>query len=221
MATEYQERAARVSEAWTALPFYALIRTAILGIMWPYFRVKTTGRKNIPKDGPTILAPVHRSNLDGLFMAPLMRRRMRALAKESLFKSRPLAWALASLGGFPVRRGAADRESIRIARNLLSEGNIVLVFPEGTRHEGSQIAELFDGTAYLAAKTGSIVVPVGISGTEEALPSGAKFPRPKKVQVVVGEAIRPPESKAKRSELAAWTNQLSIALQKAQNQALG
>jgi len=220
MATEYQERAARVSEAWTALPFYALIRTAILGIMWPYFRVKTTGRKNIPKDGPTILAPVHRSNLDGLFMAPLMRRRMRALAKESLFKSRPLAWVLASLGGFPVRRGAADRESIRIARNLLSEGNIVLVFPEGTRHEGSQIAELFDGTAYLAAKTGSIVVPVGISGTEEALPSGAKFPRPKKVQVVVGEAIKPPELKAKRSELAAWTNQLSMALQKAQNQAL-
>ena len=220
MATEYQERATRVSAAWTALPFYALIRTAILGIMWPYFRVKTTGRKNIPKDGPTILAPVHRSNLDGLFMAPLMRRRMRALAKESLFKSRPLAWVLASLGGFPVRRGAADRESIRIARNLLSEGNIVLVFPEGTRHEGSQIAELFDGTAYLAAKTGSIVVPVGISGTEEALPSGAKFPRPKKVQVVVGEAIQPPGLKAKRSELAAWTNQLSMALQKAQNQAL-
>jgi len=61
---------------------------------------------------------------------------------------------------------------------------------------------------------------VGISGTEEALPSGAKFPRPKKVQVVVGEAIKPPKLKAKRSELAAWTNQLSMALQKAQNQAL-
>ena len=94
MVSEYQERATRVSEAWTALPFYTLIRTAILGIMWPYFRVKTTGRKNIPKDGPTILAPVHRSNLDGLLMAPLTRRRLRALAKESLFKSPPLALSL-------------------------------------------------------------------------------------------------------------------------------
>ena len=221
MATEYQERATRVSEAWTALPFYTLIRTAILGIMWPYFRVKTTGRKNIPKDGPTILAPVHRSNLDGLLMAPLTRRRLRALAKESLFKSPPLAWALASLGGFPVRRGAADRESMRIAQNLLLEGNLVLLFPEGTRHEGSQIAELFDGTAYLASKTGSTVVPVGIGGTEESLPSGAKFPRPKKVRVVVGKAIHPPEPKAKRSQLTAWTNQLSIELQEVQNQALG
>jgi 1-acyl-sn-glycerol-3-phosphate acyltransferase len=60
---------------------------------------------------------------------------------------------------------------MRIAQNLLLEGNLVLLFPEGTRHEGSQIAELFDGTAYLASKTGSTVVPVGIGGTEESLPS--------------------------------------------------
>ena len=221
MTTDYQERAARVNAAWTALPFYLLIRTAILGIMWPYFRVKTTGRKNIPKEGPTILAPVHRSNLDGLLMAPLMRRRLRALAKESLFKSRPLAWVLASLGGFPVRRGAAARESVRIARALLSEGNLVLVFPEGTRHEGPEIAELFDGTAYLASKTGSRVVPVGIGGTGDSLPSGSKFPRPKKVRIVVGEAIDPPEEKAKRSELTNWTNHLATQLQRVQDQALG
>jgi 1-acyl-sn-glycerol-3-phosphate acyltransferase len=180
-----------------------------------------TGRENIPPDGPVILAPVHRSNLDSLMLSPLTRRRLRALAKESLFKAPPMAWLMASLGSFPVRRDSADRESMRIARELLAENNLLLVFPEGKRHEGDTVDELFDGTAWLAARTGSTVVPVGIAGTGDAMPTGARLPRPVRVRMVVGPAIGPPEPKASRSVLRAWTVGLASALQAAQDEAVG
>ena len=219
MATDARERARRTNDSWTAGPVYAMVRTAVRCLLWPYFRVRTTGRENIPVDGPVILAPVHRSNLDSFLLSPLTRRRLRALAKISLFNMRPLAWFLASLGAFPVRREAADRESMRVARDLLDEDNLLLVFPEGTRRDGPQVAELFDGTAWLAAKAGARVVPVGVAGSGEAMPSGARFPKPCRIRLVVHPALEPPEPRAPRSALRAWAADLESALQSAQDEA--
>lgn len=219
-AAQRQERARRTNAAWTAPLVYGTIRGLVRLLLWPYFRTRTEGRHHIPTDGPVILAPVHRSNLDSLMLSPLMRRRLRALAKESLFKLRPLAWVIASLGAFPVHRDTADRESMRIARELLNDGNILLVFPEGKRHEGNAIGELFDGTAWLAAKTQSRVVPVGIAGTGESLPTGARFPRPTRVRLVVGPPIDPPEPKGARSALRTWTEGLTGSLQAVQDEAV-
>ena len=215
-----QERARRVNAAWTAPLVYGAVRGIVRILLWPYFRTRTVGRQHIPADGPVILAPVHRSNLDSLMLSPLMRRRLRALAKESLFKVRPLAWVIASLGAFPVHRETADRESMRIARELLNDGNILLVFPEGKRHEGQAIGELFDGTAWLAAKTHSRVVPVGIAGTGEAMPTGARLPLPTRVRIVIGPPIDPPEPKGARSGLPTWTEGLAGALQAVQDEAV-
>lgn len=213
MSTDAQERAHGTNAAWTARPVYALVRATVRVVLWPYFRIRATGREHIPADGPVILAPVHRSNLDSFLLSPLTRRRLRALAKVSLFKVRPLAWFLASLGAFPVRREAADRESMRVARELLADGNLLLVFPEGTRSDGPQVHELFDGTAWLAAKAGARVVPVGIAGSGEAMPPGARFPKPRRVRLVVGPAIDPPEPGAPRSALRDWTATLNVELQ--------
>ena len=218
-SSERQARARRTSAAWTAPLVYGAIRGLARVLLWPYFRTRSVGREHIPSDGPVILAPVHRSNLDSLMLAPLMRRRLRALAKESLFTFRPLAWLIASLGGFPVHRDTADRESMRIARELLNEGNLLLVFPEGKRHDGDGVGELFDGTAWLAAKTQSRVVPVGIAGTGEAMPAGARFPRPTRVRMVVGPPIDPPEPRGARSALRTWTEGLTDALQAVQDEA--
>ena len=221
MASDRQDRARRTDGAWTAVPVYRTVRSLVRFLLWPYFRTRVSGREHIPTDGPVILAPVHRSNLDSLMLSPLTRRRLRALAKESLFKSSPMAWLMASLGAFPVRRDSADRESMRVAREMLANDGLLLVFPEGTRHEGDRVAELFDGTAWLAAKTGSRVVPVGIFGTGDAMPTGARLPRPTRVRMVVGPAIDPPEPKAARSTLRAWTQDLTDALQAAQDAASG
>tara|TARA_B100000929_G_scaffold5035_1_gene4197 strand:+ start:866 stop:1534 length:669 start_codon:yes stop_codon:yes gene_type:complete len=219
MASDRQDRAWRTSGAWTATPVYLTVRSLVRFLLWPYFRTRVSGREHIPIDGPVILAPVHRSNLDSIMLSPLTRRRIRALAKESLFTVPPLAWVLASLGAFPVRRETADRESMRIAQELLVDQNLLLVFPEGTRQEGEQVVELFDGTAWLAARTGSQVVPVGISGTGEAMPTGARFPRRTRVRIVVGPPIQPPDSKAARSVLRNWTDGLAVALQAVQDEA--
>ena len=214
-----QERARRVNAAWTAPLVYGAVRGLVRILLWPYFRTRTVGRQHIPADGPVILAPVHRSNLDSIMLSPLTRRRMRALAKESLFGFPPLGWVIASLGAFPVQRESADRESMRVARELLDDGNLLLVFPEGTRHEGDTVAELFDGTAWLAAKTQSRVVPVGISGTGEAMSTGVRIPRPKRVRIVIGPPIDPPAMKGARSALRDWTAGLAAALQAAQSAA--
>lgn len=220
MSDETQARAHKVASGGAAVVVYGAVRALIRSVLWPYFRLRETGRGNLPASGAVILASVHRSNLDALLLAPLTRRRFRALAKESLFKVGPFAWLLAALGAFPVQRGSADRESIRAARSLLDGGALLLVFPEGGRQTGDHIADLFDGTAYLAAKTGASVVPVGISGTEEAMPTGSRFPRPARVSVAVGEPIPPPDRNAPRSVLREWTTTLTAGLQEAQNTAV-
>ena len=220
MNDEIQANAQRVAAGTASIVVYGAVRVLIRFVLWPYFRLRETGRHNIPSSGPVILAPVHRSNLDSLLLAPMAGRQFRSLAKESLFKVRSFAWLLAALGASPVRRGSADRESIRAARSLLDGGALLLVFPEGGRQAGDHIAGLFDGTAYLAAKTGASVVPVGISGTEEAMPMGSRLPRPVRVCVAIGRPIPPPDGRAPRSALREWTAALTVGLQEAQDTAV-
>ena len=97
-----------------------------------------------------------------------------------------------SLGSFPVKRGEADLDAMRVAKEMLEAGECMLVFPEGTRQVGDSIGEIFDGTAWLASKAGTPVVPVGIAGTEAAMPSGSKFLKRVPVAVAVGEVMEPP-----------------------------
>ena len=220
MNDETQARAQRVASGVAAGVVYGAVRVLIRLFLWPYFRLRETGRQNLPTSGPVILAPVHRSNLDSLLLAPVTRRHFRSLAKLSLFKVRSFAWLFSALGAFPVRRGSVDRESIRAARSLLDGGALLLVFPEGGRQTGDHIAGLFDGTAFLAARTGASVVPVGISGTEEAMPMGSRFPRPKRVCVAIGSPIPPPDRHAPRSALREWTMTLTAGLQEAQDTAV-
>ena len=219
MNEELQIRAQKIAGSKAASAVYALTRVFLRIFLWSYLRVEVSGKENLYGKDALIMAPVHRSNLDSILLAPLHKRRMRALAKESLFKFRPFAWYLSALGGFPIRRGSADRESMKIAKTLLENGATLLVFPEGTRQEGNQIGELFDGTAYLAAKSGVPVVPIGICGTEKAMGSGSKFPKPYKVRICVGSPIPAPDKNSKRSSLGSWTQQLTLELQAVQDSA--
>ena len=222
MASEAQDRALRVGATPTAHRVHRATRALIRIFLHRYFRLVVVGAERLDLPGPVILAPTHRSNLDSLLVSTVGDRRARALSKESLFSNRFFAWYITCLGAFPVVRGTADRDAMRAARSLLDDGEQLLVFPEGTRQVGGEIGELFDGTAYLAAKSHAVVVPVGVAGTEEAMPPGARFPRRRKVAIVVGEPIAPPGEggrRARRSELAAHTEALGEALQESLNEA--
>ncbi|MCB0991598.1 MAG: lysophospholipid acyltransferase family protein [Acidimicrobiales bacterium] len=197
--------------------FYLFIRTSIRRVLYPYFRVRVVGREHLDAATPLIVAPTHRSNLDAPLLGAAPNWRCRSLSKESLFENAALGWVVTALGSFPVKRGSADREALRTAQQLLAEGERVLVFPEGTRQSGNNIGEIFDGTAYLASKSGARVVPIGIFGTEAALPSGAKRPRRSTVTIVVGEPMDPPINpdggRVKREHLATFTAELRETLQ--------
>jgi 1-acyl-sn-glycerol-3-phosphate acyltransferase len=171
--------------------FYGVCRVVVYGFCRVFWRVEVKGRERIPA-GPFILAPVHRSNVDTPLASCVTKRRMRFMGKDSLWKNKALAKFWNTAGGFPVHRGTADRDALRTCRAVLAGGEPLVMFPEGMRQAGPAVCELFDGTAYLACQTGAPIVPVGIGGSERAMPKGAKFLHPVKVVVVVGEPIPPP-----------------------------
>jgi len=196
---------------------YGAVRGLCVVLAKLLFRLEIRGREHLPTQGPFVLAPVHRSNLDFLLAATTRRPRMRYMGKASIWNWKPLGRFVSMLGAFPVHRGTADRESLRTCLKIIENGESLVMFPEGTRREGPVVEDLFDGPAYVAARTGVPLVPVGIGGSAEAMPVGARFIRPHKIVVVVGEPVLPPvgdgSGRVKRRVVREMTDQLQARLQ--------
>ena len=207
------EWAIRVGHQRSSRAFYRLVHRFIRTVLYRWLRTQIQGAEHLDLEGPVIVAPVHRSNLDAPLVAGAATRRMRALAKQSLFVNPVGAWVCAALGAIPVRRGEADRDAMRSARSMLDAGEMMIVFPEGTRQTGDRVAGVFDGMSYLASKTGATIVPVGIAGTQNALPSGAKFLHRCHTAIVVGEPIPAPEGRMSRPALTEFSEQVGTRLQ--------
>jgi len=199
--------------------FYRGCRIAARLVSKVLWRVQVEGSSNVPEVGPVILAPIHRSNLDFLLVSNATRRHLWYMAKDSLWKSRALGRLLDSLGAFPVKRGFADREAFELSRRVLEEGRVLILFPEGTRKSGPRVDELQEGAAYLALKTGACIVPVGIAGSEEAMPKGAHWFKLTKVFLYVAppiwpqQAFRGQKGHLPRSAVSALNENLRLALQ--------
>ena len=148
--------------------------------------MKVTGRENIPKSGPVILAPNHISHADPPAVACAANRDFLFMAKEELFRGL-FGRLIFSVGSFPVKRGSNDTESIRKAITLLERGSALVVFPEGSRGDGVKMGTLNKGVALLAKKTGAKIVPVGINGTQKLLPKGSRKMKRAKTLVHFGE----------------------------------
>lgn len=197
--------------------FYRMLRSFVMGIARGVFRVKVLGRTNVPADGPFILSPIHRSNLDTPVVAAITRRRLRYMGKESLWRSRFGGWFFTTAGGFPVQRDSADRDALRAGRAVLARGEPLVLFPEGTRQSGPEVQPLFQGAAYLSCRTGAPIVPVGIGGSEAAMPKGSKMVHPKKLVLVVGAPLFPPApgptGRVSRRAVSAMTEELAEVIQ--------
>lgn len=194
---------------------YGIARTALVGFARLWLRVEYRGLEHIPTDRSFILAPVHRSNIDFLLAAGCARRRQRFLAKDSLWKPGfGLLWS--ALGAIPVARGTADREALRACQVVVEGGEPLVMFPEGTRQTGPTVQPLFDGPAYVQSRTGVPIVPVGIGGSERAMPKGARAIRPTKVVVVIGEPMDSPEAEGAKARRAAVRTQTSALYERVQ-----
>lgn len=195
--------------------FYWFIRGAVAILSKVLFRLKIEGRERLPTTGPYIVAPTHRSNLDGFMISTISRQRIRFMAKNSLWSNRPSGWFFTTMGGFPVDREHADRQALRACGEVIEMGYPLIVFPEGQRRNGPTIKDLYQGPSYLAHKYGIPIVPIGIGGSATAMPVGAKYLRPHRIEFIIGEPINvaPSEGRAKRSQVEATTAQLEKELQ--------
>src|ERR1022692_1929549 len=146
---------------------YWLTRAVLQPFFHIYFRMRRLGREHIPAEGPVIIASNHRSFLDPFVLGTMARRPMYYVAKQELFKYRWQAWILNALGAFPVKRGEADEDMVETAKAILRRGDIVLIFPEGTRIRPGALGKPRRGVGRLALESGAPVVPVAVLGTED------------------------------------------------------
>ncbi len=198
-------------------PVYRFLRRVVTLLNRGVFRVTVEGADAVPAEGPVIIAPVHRSFIDFFFVAQTTPRKLHYMAKAELFATPWFARFLASLGVFPVHRGAADRDALRRAERVLDAGEVLVLFPEGERRAGPVVESLHEGAAFLAARSGAPIVPVGIAGAIDVMPLGSKVPRPAKVHLLVGDPILPPArspgGRIPRSQVHETTVTLERALQ--------
>jgi 1-acyl-sn-glycerol-3-phosphate acyltransferase len=152
--------------------------------------MRVIGRENVPATGPALLAANHVSYLDPPAVGSAIERECWFVAKSQLFKIPVLGPLLPGIHAFPVRQGTADRAAIRRTLELLAAGELVAIFPEGTRSPDGRLMPSELGVAMIAFKSRAPVVPFALTGTDRALPRHSPIPRPARITVRVGTPIR-------------------------------
>lgn len=154
------------------------------------------GRENIPASGGAILVSNHLNNADPCVIPGVAPRRVVTMAKQEMFRWPGLNLLFRLFGAFPVDRRGADLAALREAQNVIKDGNLLLMFPEGTRSKDRQLHRGFPGTALIAYRTGAPIVPIAVTGTEH-VPWPWVFVRPlmvKHMKIVFGEPFYPPKA---------------------------
>ncbi|MDR3687217.1 MAG: lysophospholipid acyltransferase family protein [Coriobacteriia bacterium] len=170
-----------------------VLRATLAKVILVLYRTRFIGVENVPRDGGYVLAGNHVSYLDPVLLWCGVPKPTHFIARQDLFEAPVLRWLLPRVWTIPIKRATADREAIGRATALLKHGEPVGIFPEGTRQAGgvgAELGEAHSGVAFIATRADAPVVPVGISGTERALPRGAWFPRFPRVTISYGEPVR-------------------------------
>ena len=179
-------------------------------IVWAFFRLfarwRVEGRENVPSEGAVLVVANHIHAVDPPLLGVSLGRQAIFMAKEELFRFRPLAYFLSSLGSFPVHRGKLDRKAIRQSERVLAEGRVLVMFPEATRSQNAQLQSALPGSALIASRRAVPILPVGIAGTEKLKKPFWLFRRPR-ITVNIGPPFSLPKAGGKltRDELTEHT----------------
>jgi 1-acyl-sn-glycerol-3-phosphate acyltransferase len=175
------------------LPFFPRFSGAVLRVASACLtRVKREGFENLPEEGPLLVICNHASNADGMllmaYVVPAMKRPMAWLGKEEALRWPLFGWAMKQNGIFGVRRGAGDLEAFKLAKQVLDEGRVLAIFPEGTRSPSGALQEAKEGATVLAVRSAAPILPIAITGSQRFWPRGKFLPRPgRRMTVSVGE----------------------------------
>jgi 1-acyl-sn-glycerol-3-phosphate acyltransferase len=171
----------------------------VLSLLWkPCYRMRAIGVENVPLTGPVVVACNHKAMTDPFMLGINLPRQLHYMAKAELWKYRPLAWVMEKFGTFPVSRGEADRSAIKKGFEILEQGEILGLFPEGHCNKGEGLAPLRGGISLFSLREGVVTVPAILRGTEKAFKHG--IPHFPKVDIVVGKPIVMPGPEIPRTE---------------------
>ena len=192
----------RARERGVNKPVYWIGRAFLQPAIQLWFRLGRFGREHVPSEGGVILAANHKSFLDPFAIACCVRRPVYFVAKRELFDRPWQGWILNALGAFPVRRGESDEEMMETAKEIVRRGDVVVIFPEGTRiRNPDELGRAKRGVGRLVLETGAPVVPIAVTGTHRA--RRGLVIRPVKVRVRLGPALRFPSVETATPRLAA------------------
>jgi 1-acyl-sn-glycerol-3-phosphate acyltransferase len=154
-----------------------------------WHRLSVQGLENIPRAGAAVIASNHQSHVDILIYGGCVPRHVSFVARDTLADQKWLAYVMRQCGAVLVKRGQSDRKALRAMADHLAAGDLMAIFPEGTRTDDGNLRE-FKGGALLAARLAKVpLIPAGISGGFQAFPRGVAIPRPRKIRVRFGPPI--------------------------------
>jgi 1-acyl-sn-glycerol-3-phosphate acyltransferase len=155
------------------------------------FRIRHFGAFHIPPAGGVLVVANHQSYLDPVLVGMGSPRPMNYLARATLFRSRPFAWLIRSLNAIPIEREGLGLGGVKEAVRRLKRGEMVLVFPEGTRTTDGTISPFKPGFTALASRSGAAILPVAIKGAFQAWPRHCRLPRSERIIVAYGPPLLP------------------------------
>lgn len=144
--------------------FYKTVKYSVKFLLSLVYKVEIEGMENIPKEGRAIVSSNHFSLMDPILIGAFLPRKVNYMAKEELFSNRLFTLILNKLGVFPVKRGGADIGAIRTALRILNSGEVMGIFPEGTRSKTGEMLEAKPGAAMIATRSKSPLIPMAIIG---------------------------------------------------------
>lgn len=155
-------------------------------VLW---RWRVDGASNVPRTGGVILASNHQSFLDVILLGGACPRPVRYMARRSLWDNRLLGWIISDWRAIPVNRDRPGKDELRGILETVRGGEVLALFPEGTRTRDGSVGELRGGIGFLARRAGVPVVPVRIEGAFEAWPRGRSLPRRGRVRISFGRPV--------------------------------
>lgn len=176
---------------------YWLMKYVVLGpLLRAVYRTKVSGKENVPATGPVVIVGNHQSVIDSFFMPLYVSRRVNFLAKSDYFTGKGLkGWAtrvfMNGLGQIPIDRsgGRASEASLNTGLKVLGNGEVLALYPEGTRSPDGRIYRGRTGVARMIVEAQCPVVPVAMVGSREMMPIGAKLPRISPLEIRFGEPL--------------------------------